>query len=279
MELPEPSSSRQRGRPRDWHDKTEQNTIKSLDRAMSVLERLSEIGAATLSELADDTGQSAATVYRILVTLETRRLVEFDRDDQTWAVGAQTFVIGARYLRRTSLVERARPVLRALMEASGETANLGVERNGQVLFVAQTETQENIRAFFAPGTLSPMHSSGIGKAILAHLPTEERLRLIVRTKRERFTEHTLVDARDLEADLQATRARGYSIDGEEKNIGMTCIAAPVYDAFGAVAGGISISGPSSRVSAARIEGLAASVLDAAEQLTQAIGGVRPQTPD
>ena len=105
---------RARGRPRGWDDKTEQNTIKSLDRAMEVFEFLSEDQGKALSTLASDTGQSPATLYRILTTLEGRGLVEFDADAQVWYIGARAFVIGARFLRRTSLVERARPILRNL---------------------------------------------------------------------------------------------------------------------------------------------------------------------
>ena len=129
-----------RGRPRDWEDKTEQNTIKSLDRAMEVLERLSEMGGSTLSGLASDLDQSPATVYRVLVTLQGRGIVDFEADQQLWHIGAGAFLIGSRFLRRTSLVDRARPILRDLMEATGETANLGVQQGGSVLFVSQVET-------------------------------------------------------------------------------------------------------------------------------------------
>jgi DNA-binding IclR family transcriptional regulator len=141
---------------------------------MAVFEHLSTTSGATLSELAADTDQSPATTYRILVTLEARDLVEFDPGPQLWHIGPRAFLIGARYLRRTSLVERARPVLRRLMERTGETANLGIARDGHVLFVSQVETHASIRAFFPPGTLSPMHASGIGKALLAQMSPELR---------------------------------------------------------------------------------------------------------
>lgn len=141
-------SRKARGRPRDWDDKTAQNTIKSLDRAMVVFEFLSEAQGKSLSTLASDLKESPATVYRILVTLEGRGLVEFDQSDQVWHVGPRAFVIGSRFLKRTSLVERARPIMRHLMDATGETANLGIEQNGHVLFVSQVETHASIRAFF-----------------------------------------------------------------------------------------------------------------------------------
>ncbi|MEO0851730.1 MAG: helix-turn-helix domain-containing protein, partial [Pseudomonadota bacterium] len=102
-----PSSKASRGRPRDWHDKTEQNTVKSLDRAMAILEDLSQHQGRGLSEIADGLGQSAATVYRVLVTLEARGIVEFDPVEQLWWIGPQAFVIGARFLRRTAMLDRA----------------------------------------------------------------------------------------------------------------------------------------------------------------------------
>jgi IclR family acetate operon transcriptional repressor len=274
---------RARGRPRGWDDKTAQNTIKSLDRAMEVFEFLSEAQGKTLSTLASQMGQSPATVYRILVTLEGRGLVEFDADEQVWHIGAQAFVIGARFLRRSSLVDRARPILRKLMEQTGETANLGTERNGFVLFLGQVETHASIRAFFPPGTLSPMHASGIGKALLAYMDDDRLARLITGTGRsapvlESFTEHTITDADALRADLAETRRRGYAIDGEEKNLGMRCIAAPVFDMTQEVVAGISVSGPTSRVGKDQMAFLSNAVMQAASELSQSIGGA-PAAPN
>ena len=88
QQTPESGARRARGRPRDWDDKTAQNTIKSLDRAMEVFEYLSEAQGKPLTALAAETGQSPATVYRILVTLEGRGLVEFDPEDQVTSVRA-----------------------------------------------------------------------------------------------------------------------------------------------------------------------------------------------
>jgi IclR family acetate operon transcriptional repressor len=265
------SPRRARGRPKAWTDRAGQNTIKSLDRAMAVFEHLSTTSGATLSEIAADTGQAPATVYRILVTLEARGLVEYDPGPQLWHIGPRAFLIGARYLRRTSLVERARPILRRLMERTGETANLGIARGEHVLFVSQVETHASIRAFFPPGTLSPMHASGIGKALLAQMPEDRRTRLIEAAGLVRFTAKTLTDPAALGADLSGTRGRGYAIDDEEKTEGMRCIAAPVFDLHGEAVAGISVSGPASRVTPAETGRLAEAVTDAARELSAALG--------
>lgn len=262
---------RARGRPRGWDDKTAQNTIKSLDRAIEVLEFLSQSQGKSLTMISSEMGQSPATVYRVLVTLEGRGLVEFDPVEQIWHVGAQAFVIGARFLRRTSLVERARPVLRKLMEQTGETANIGVAKEASVLFLSQVETHATIRAFFPPGTLSPMHASGIGKALLAQMDDARLARTLSGQALEVFTQHTITDLAALRSDLASVRERGYAIDGEEKNLGMRCIAAPVFDVNAEAVAGISVSGPISRVGEHDVERLGAFVCAAARELSLAIG--------
>lgn len=274
----ESAPRRTRGRPRGWDDKTAQNTIKSLDRAMEVFEYLSVAQGKPLTMLAVEMGQSPATVYRILVTLEGRGLVEFDHEEQVWHIGPQAFVIGARFLRRTSLVERARPIMRKLMEATGETANLGIEKEGAVLFLSQVETHASIRAFFPPGTLSPMHASGIGKALLAHMDADRLGRLLATEKLTRFTAHSIIDQSALQQDLLAIRQNGYSVDNEERNEGMRCIAAPVFDMNREAIAGISVSGPTSRVGLPEIAGLGRHVIAAAHHLTLAIGGSFTRPP-
>ena len=264
---------RARGRPRGWEDKTAQNTIKSLDRAMEVFEYLSAAQGRSLTALASETRQAPATVYRILVTLEGRGLVEFDAEDQTWHIGPRAYVIGARFLRRTSLVDRARPYLRRLMEDTGETANLGIEQEGAVLFLSQVETHASIRAFFPPGTLSPMHSSGIGKVLLAQMPPERVAQVLASHPLQAFTANTLTDPPSLARDLATIREQGFAIDAEERNEGMRCIAAPVFDHSRTAVAGLSVSGPTSRVSEDKTEELSRAVLQAAQDLSSALGGL------
>lgn len=263
---------RARGRPKAWDDKAEQNTIKSLDRALEVLIQLGDMQGATLSEIASVLDQSPATVYRVLTTFQGRGFADFDDQNQTWSIGPAAFLTGSQFLRRTSLVERARPIMRDLMEATGETANLGIERDGKVLFLGQVETHATIRAFFPPGTASAMHSSGIGKALLSRMEDKRQRQVLAAGQLERFTPNTLIEPEAMIADLRETKARGYAFDAEERNIGMRCIAAPVYNVFGEAVAGISVSGPTARITDDRIDDLATSVIAAAAQLTRAVGG-------
>ncbi|PRY95780.1 IclR family transcriptional regulator [Hasllibacter halocynthiae] len=258
--------SNARGRPRGWQ---EGERVKSLDRALGVLAALAGRPGLGLSELGRQLGQAPATLHRILGTLAAHGMAEMDAD-QGWHVGPAAFRIGSAFLRRTSLVERAQPVLRALMRETGETANLGVVRDGHVLFLAQAETHAAIRAFFPPGTLSPLHASGIGKAVLAALPPERRLAALGDTL-DGFTPHTLTAPDALGADLATAAARGWAIDAEERHEGMRCIACAVRDPSGAPVAGLSVSGPAARMLSAGEERIGRAVVARAQELSASLG--------
>jgi IclR family acetate operon transcriptional repressor len=149
-----------RGRPKGFAGLKPAVSIQALDRALDVLGALAASEGMTLSELATKLDQSVATMYRVLSTLERRAFVEISADRQQWYVGAGAYSIGSAFLRRTNVVERSRPIMRALMQETGETSNLGIEKDGNILFISQVETLESIRAFFPAGTLSPLHASG-----------------------------------------------------------------------------------------------------------------------
>ncbi|WP_298435245.1 HTH-type transcriptional regulator BhcR [uncultured Jannaschia sp.] len=274
----EDRSPRPRGRPRAFNDRTDQNTIKAVDRAMRLLRTLSTMQDATLSNIAQSTGDPTASAYRVLVTLQAHEIVELDASDQTWHVGPGAFQIGSTFLRRTSLIERAQAPLRELMEATGETANLGIRSNDSVLFVSQIETHAPIRAFFPPGTRADLHASGIGKVLLAAMP-EARRDAVLPDPLPRYTAQTISDAEALGAELARIAGQGHAVDDEERNEGMRCIAAPVRNLHGDVIAGISVSGPTSRVATDRIAEFAALVTAAAETLSQRLGARGPSQPD
>ncbi|MBC9245823.1 IclR family transcriptional regulator [Paracoccus sp. 11-3] len=261
--------TRKRGRPRSSKDNV--GTVQVLDRALDMLDLLSANKGLTLSEVAEQMDQSPSTVHRLLHSLAARGMVESDQATQAWTIGPATFRLGSAFMRRSGIVERARPILRALMEHTGETANLGILNGDSVMFLSQVETQETIRAFFPPGTRSPLHASGIGKALLAFGGAEVLETLMQGQGLKKFTDKTLTTPEALEADISRTRARGFSFDDEERTRGMRCIAAPVFDLSGQAVAGISVSGPTHRIGHEHIKTLGAVVAAAAAELSQAMG--------
>ena len=134
------SGNRRRGRPKGFGGAKPAATIQALDRALDVLDVLAGGDGLTLSELAGRLEQSVATMHRVLATLERRGLVEISADKQEWHVGAEAYRLGSAFLRRHNVVERSRSMMWTLMQETGETSNLGVEKDGNVLFVSQVET-------------------------------------------------------------------------------------------------------------------------------------------
>lgn len=266
---------RLRGRPKAFNDKTEQNTVQALDRALGLFSTLAASSGLTLSELSQASGQAVATVYRALVTLQSHGMVECEEPGQIWHIGPGAFRVGSAFLRRTKVVERARGPMDQLMRDTGETANLGIEAGDEVLFLSQVETHEAIRAFFPPGTKAPMHVSGIGKALLAWYPEEKLDGILSRQGMERFTTLTHTAPATLKRDLVHTRDRGFAIDDQERAEGMRCVAAPIFNAHGEPVAGLSVSGPAFRMALSSAAKLGDLVRTAADRVTEATGGTRP----
>ena len=210
-------------------------------------------------------------MHRVLATLEKRRYVENNPERQEWFVGSEGFRLGAAFLRRTNVVERSRSVMRDLTAKTGETSNLGIERDSDVLFVSQVETHETIRAFFPPGTRSPLHASGIGKALLSAFD-EQRLEVFIKNAQfTRYTNRTISNPSQLRDAVREIKEKGYSLDNEERTIGMRCVAAPILNSYNDVVAGLSISGPTIRMTEARIQEMGQLVKDAAGEVSRRLG--------
>lgn len=271
------NQKRQRGRPRSQFKESSAGTLQSLDRALGVLTAIAREEGATLSNLARAVDIPTATVHRILTTLENHGYVVFDDDRQEWMIGIEAYRTGASFLRRSNVLEVGRPFLRRLMEETGETANFAVPDGSEVVFVGQVETQNPIRAFFAPGARTPLHASGTGKAILAAMNPTTLERTLAEMELTAFTKNTLSTRRGLEQDLAGIRERGWSFDSEERYAGMSCVGAAIFDPRQEPCAGISVSGPSVRFRPDGAKALGSLVAQAAREITRLIGGAPPQS--
>ncbi len=266
---------RKRGRPRLSATPADAGSVQSLDRAFVLLRLVAEGSGLSLTEVAEAAGLPPSTAYRMLTTLQAHGMLEFDGSAQLWHIGVESFRIGSAFLRRRKIAEDGRRNMQALVTRCGETANLAVADTDAVVFVSQVETHQPIRAFFRPGTRSPFHCSGVGKAILAHFSAEQVAQVVARAGLEGFTPRTITDPATLHADLSAARARGYAIDDEERNIGMCCVGAAIFNEFAEPIAGISLSGPSVRMTPAVVAEVGPLVRAAAVDITRSIAGVVP----
>ncbi len=265
------SPHRQRGRPRAT-SVAEPGSVQALDRALNLLDVLATCEGISLSELSQRTKLAPSSAYRLLQTLARRGFVEFLERDQLWAIGVEAFRTGMAFQRRYSIASVGRGIMGDLVQTSGETANIAIFEGGEIVFVAQVESQEPIRAFFRSGERRAAHASGIGKALLAEMPRRTVERVIAERGLERFTERTITEPAALLAELGRAHVRGWALDDEERNLGMRCIAAAIFNEFGDPVAGLSISGPVARLDDARVAVLGPMVTAGAAEITRLVGG-------
>ena len=253
------------------------DNVQALSRALAILNRLAESeDGAKLTELARAVDLPASTTHRLLTTLQRDRFVSFDSETAHWCVGVQSFVVGNAFRHgRDELARLARPFLRRLMVESGETANLAVEDDGMAVYLAQVESRQPMRAITKTGGRVFMHSSALGKAILARRPRAVIEKLVGERGLTRFTEFTLTEAGDLLKNLGEVSQLGYGLDDQEYTLGLRCVGAAVYNHDGEAIAALSVSGPTIRVTRERVAELGALVRRAAEGLSAELGGKVP----
>jgi IclR family transcriptional regulator, acetate operon repressor len=250
--------------------------VQSLVRGLTLLERLAQSrGGVSLTDLAQRVGLAPSTAHRLLNTLEGMGFVQQRGELGLWYVGANAYTVGCAFLQERDIVAQSHPHLRALMSASGETANLGVMVEGRIVIVDQVQSHQMMRMLAPLGSRAPAHASGAGKAILSAMAPEAVAQVLLAHGLERYCPNTIQTPAELAAELSRTRERGYAIDDEEHAVGLFCLAAPIFDEHGEPVAAISISGPKPRIPASRVGALGELVSGAAREITAAIGGRAP----
>lgn len=266
------SETRKRGRPRAFKENLDSKTVQSLDKALVILKAVSTGDGLSLTELSAITDITSPTVYRALSTMQQHGIVHFDEPTQLWSIGSGAFRIGNSFLRKTNIIEQARPVMQQLMRQTKETSNLGMVDGTDVVFLSQVETHEPIRAFHRPGSKGAIYASGIGKILFAYIDDTAARQLLSRMKLQQFTDKTITNIEALITHKHEIRQAGYAYDNEERTIGMRCIAAPIFNSYGEAVAGISVSGPTSRIKESDVADLATLVMASAATITDSIGG-------
>jgi IclR family transcriptional regulator, acetate operon repressor len=226
--------------------------VQSVERALELLEALAEPGEAKgVSELARATGLPVATIHRLLATMVSRGYVRQDSGSHKYTLGSHLIRLGEAAAR--DFGQFARPYLVELMEASGETANLAMLEDGHVAYVAQVASRHHrVRMFTEVGRRVHPHTSGVGKVVLAFRPRAEVEALLARSGLPPRTPRTITDLARFLAELDKVASQGYAIDSGEEEVGVRCLAVPVFGMGGSVAA-MSVSAPEGRLQDRDIE--------------------------
>lgn len=241
-----------------------------LERGLAALQLVAERGEVTAAELSRSLQLGRSSGYRLLDRLRSSGYLQESRVPGEFRLGPRALSIGLAALNQLDIMDIAPVRLVMLAKAAGETVNLAVPIGDEMIYVYQAEGPGGVKVTAHLGTRRPLNCSSLGKSYLASLPCEEleqRLRSLTPVAQ---TSKSIVDIDALRAELDATRARRYSIDAEEVEAGVSCLGAAIRDCSGRPVAAISLAGLAERMPAKR-ETLVPLLLAAADEISERLG--------
>jgi DNA-binding IclR family transcriptional regulator len=214
-------------------------------------------------------GIPVTTTLRIMTTLHLEGLVR--KNGAHFELGPVLIQLGNASLAGTEIRTAALPVLEMLTAQTDETSHLAIPCDDRSLVVAVQDSPHPLRAASRPGFLAELHCSSTGKTFLAFLHHARLAEFYSNMRLTKRTVHTLTTLSEIRRECELIRKRGFSLDDEEFNLGVRCLAAPVYGSEGTVVAAIGITAATVRFTKERIPGMAAAVTAAAGELSRLMG--------
>jgi DNA-binding IclR family transcriptional regulator len=240
--------------------------IESVENAARVLLMLRERRALRVADVASELEIARSSAHRLLTTLQSQGLLRQELADRTYGPGPQLVQIGVAVIGASDLRAEARPVIERLSHEVGETVHLIVLDGATTVFVDGVEGQFAIRAALRTGDRAPAHASAAGKVLLAALSRDQLRERYPGSRLRGGTDKAVSTRRELEAELERVRQQGYAKNLGESEPGLHAIAAPILDAAGGARAALSISGPSERLTEARLDQHRPALIEATSQL-------------
>ncbi len=247
---------------------------QTVQKALNLLEALIRSGQPRrLTELARQLGLTKPNVYRLLSTLSALGYVKKDPATSLYSPTLKMWEMGSLLVRDVDLVSVAGPRLRRLGEETRESVQLAVFDAGFAVYVDKVDSAQPLKAMTSIGSRVPATVTSTGKALLAWMPSESLDAAFQHVKR--YTPVTLMRRKDIERDLEETRARGYAVNRGEFRAGVSGIAAPVRDRSGSVVASIGVWGAEKSILGARQDELAQLTMAAARDVSRDLGFIEP----
>ncbi|MFC7130110.1 HTH-type transcriptional regulator XacR [Haloferax chudinovii] len=220
--------------------------VRTTEKTLALVEELMGKGPCGVTELAGDLDMGKSAVHNHLTTLQKHGYVLKDGDD--YRVGLKFLEVGGHSRKSMEVYQIAEPEVKSLAADTGELANLLVEEQGMGVYLMRAKGDDAVDLDTYAGLRTNLHTTALGKAILANLPESRVNKIIERHGLEQKTPKSIGTRQELFQVLEAVRERGYAIDDGERLEGLRCLAAPIKSSSGEVLGAISVSAPASRVS-------------------------------
>ncbi len=246
--------------------------LTSLEKALRVVDAVAKARSVGLRELAAEVNFPPSTVHRLLSILTASRYLTQDPETKKYRLSLRFLELGSAVREDLDVITAARPHMTALMEATSETVNLALFDGAGIVYVDQVANSNSfLRMFTRVGTRAPLYCTGIGKACLAGLPEEFVTEYWHVAEKKLYTDKTVADETGLRGELESIRRQGYAVDNEEMEIGVRCVASAIRQHRSGIVAGVSISGPSSRLTLESIPGMGESVRRTAARISADLG--------
>lgn len=199
-----------------------------------------------VTELAREINSNKSTVYRLLTTLEKLGAIRQNPDNEKYNLGLKLFELGNHVPINQTFLSYTHPAIEQVAASITETVHIGVLKEGKVFYVDKVESPLGLKISTQIGSFRPSHCTGLGKVLLAYASPEQVDMVIEKEGLASVTKHSITSKKALLKELEQIRSKGYALDREEFEIGLICLAIPVFNNKGEVIAGLSASGPSSR---------------------------------
>ncbi|MCM3760336.1 IclR family transcriptional regulator [Halalkalibacter oceani] len=227
---------------------TNNGKSQSLDKALQLLECFSDVNfELRVSDFCKMLNMSQSSVSRLINTLADRGFVEKNDFSGAYYLGKKVISLAGISLNNYEIRKQALPELHNLENKTNLSANLAILDHTKMFYLAHVDSKRSPKMYTLVGYTNPLHSTGIGKVLLAHLDDEELNQIVNDIPLTPYTIKTIDNKQKLLKELELTRKRGYAIELEELALGRACIAAPVRNRSGKVVAGVSLSGPLSEI--------------------------------
>lgn len=226
--------------------------VRTTEKTLALIEELMDRGPCGVTELADGLEMGKSAVHNHLTTLRKHGYVLKTGDE--YQLGLKFLEVGGSTRKSMEFYQVAEPEVKSLANDTGELANLLVEEQGMGVYLMRSKGEEAVDLDTYAGLRIHLHTTALGKAILAHLPEDRVEEIVEHRGLKRATPRSVGSREELFDALDDVRDRGYAIDDGERLEGLRCIAAPVKDSSDEVLGAISVSAPASRVSDGDLHG-------------------------
>lgn len=251
----------------------EEGSSKSLQKALRILVYMGEQAPeAGVTELASDLGLTKATVHRLLNAMERFDLIERNTESERYRLGLKLHQLGSRAVESRTLRTEAHKLLIEMSRRSRETVSLATPAPGGVICLDRFDSPHTIITVCTPvGSMFPAHCTAAGKAILAYMADDEIQELVRRNGLRQFTPFTITQMSQLKENLRLIRQRGYAVDHQELERGLSGVAAPVLSAHERVIAAVGIAGPTLRFRGRELAQKVALVTEIGARLAMGLG--------